>query len=76
MNPAAATMFEYPAAEVIGQNIKVLMPQPYCAEHDGYLSNYCDTGKAQITGNWPRSGGAAQGWHHVFPWNCRSRRCG
>jgi PAS domain S-box-containing protein len=36
-NPACERLFEYPASEVIGQNIKMLMPPSYRAEHDGYM---------------------------------------
>lgn len=49
-NKAASSIFGYDAPDVIGHNIKRLMPEPYQGEHDGYLHNYVSTGQKKIIG--------------------------
>lgn len=49
-NPAAERIFEYSAREMIGNNVKMLMDEPYRAAHDGYLTNYMRTGTPKIIG--------------------------
>ena len=47
---AAERQFGYTAAEMIGKNIKMLMPSPYRENHDGYLERYLKTGERRIIG--------------------------
>ena len=49
-NPAAERLFGYSAAEVLDQNVKVLMPSPDFEQHDRYLANYLETGVPRIIG--------------------------
>jgi PAS domain S-box-containing protein len=49
-SPSAEEMFGYSADEVIGRNVKILMPSPYQEEHDTYLQHYIKTGRKKIIG--------------------------
>lgn len=50
MNQSAERIFGYSANEVVGHNIKMLMPKPYRDMHDMYLANYIRSGEAHIIG--------------------------
>ena len=43
-------LFKYQASEVIGQNVKMLMPDPYREEHDSYIDNFRRSGERKIIG--------------------------
>lgn len=50
VNPATARMFGFTQQELVGKNVAMLMPSPYCEEHDGYIARYLETGVAHIIG--------------------------
>ena len=49
-NPACEAIFGHTAEEAIGQNVKILMPEPYSSEHDKYVGRYVRTGERHILG--------------------------
>lgn len=50
VNPAAESLFGYATKELLGKNIKQLMPSPHREEHDSYITNYLKTGIKKIIG--------------------------
>src|SRR6188508_627057 len=49
-NPGAERLFGYRAHEVLGQNVKLLMPSPDRDQHDRYIANYLNTKVPKIIG--------------------------
>ncbi len=66
VNPAVGRMFGYLPHELIGENIKILMPEPYRSMHDEYLAAYQRTRKTRILGT-SRELVAIRKDHTIFP---------
>ncbi len=51
-NPATTKIFGYHKDELQGQNVSILMPEPYRSAHDGYLKRYMEDHTPRIIQNW------------------------
>ncbi len=50
VNPATERLFGYSRAELVGENVKILMPSPYREAHDAHLARYRETGEKRVIG--------------------------
>ena len=50
VNSSTERLFGHTPGELLGKNVKMLMPDPYQSGHDGYLRNYLATGQRNVIG--------------------------
>jgi len=50
VNNSCENQFGFARAEMIGNNVKMLMPEPFHSEHDNYVSRYLREGTPRIIG--------------------------
>lgn len=67
VNPACCHIFNYPAAEMLGRNVSMLMPEPYRSEHDGHIARYLNGGVPKILGTVGREVEGMRRDGSVFP---------
>ncbi|MBI3794334.1 MAG: PAS domain S-box protein [Nitrospinae bacterium] len=51
-NLGGENIFGFAAEEVVGKNVKMLMPEPFHGEHDGYIERYIRTGEKKVVDKW------------------------
>ena len=49
-NAACERLFDYTSAEVVGRNVKMIMPEEHARDHDSYVNHYLTTNEARIIG--------------------------
>ena len=49
-NKTMSTIFGYEPEEIMGQDVSILMPDPYAKYHSEFLNHYLETGRAKIIG--------------------------
>ena len=50
-SPAAERIFGHRENEVVGENLTILMPEPFRSDHDSYMEHYLKTGEKHIIGS-------------------------
>ena len=50
-NPAGTRIFQWAEEDVIGKNVKMLMPEPFQSEHDGHIEKYISSEEKKTLGH-------------------------
>ena len=50
VSTVGAQLFGYDALDLVGQNVRILMPEPFRSGHDSYIRNYLSTHRAKVLG--------------------------
>jgi diguanylate cyclase (GGDEF)-like protein/PAS domain S-box-containing protein len=67
VNATTAKVFGWPETELIGRNVKILMPEPFASAHDGHLARFRETGEGDFLGKGPRELTALRKDGSTFP---------
>ena len=67
INPATERMFGYSHYELIGSDVKILMPEPFSSEHAHYLHNFLTTRIPKIIGKTRREVPGKRANGDIFP---------
>jgi PAS domain S-box-containing protein len=49
-NPAAHKLFDYDVGDLLGLNVRTLMPRPKARQHDRFMTDYIETGVEKVIG--------------------------
>jgi len=67
VNPACCQIFGYPASEMIGRNVSMLMPEPFRSAHDAYIAHYVNGGAPKVLGTNGREAEGLRKDGSIFP---------
>ncbi len=59
-NDAATKLFQHELAELVGQNVRILMPTNMADYHNGYIAHHIETGQRALLGSGETSRGCGK----------------